>query len=361
MIFITYYNLYDPHVNFGIKKKILGQIQAFAHNFEKVYHTCYMGHMMYLLEGEVPIEKEFAVTKEDCNEVLCTWLSKYGETRTFIRYPFADKWFIGLLKYQKEQGIKSAIEIPTYPYDGERLEHRAKIEDARYRQEMHKYIGLLATNSNETEIWNIRTVPLLNGIDADRYKYFEKKPNRARLVLIGVGSLMFWLGYERIIWGLYHYYKAGGTYDIRFKIVGDGPEKEYYHSLVEQCGLQSRVEFCGKLDGSDLDAQYEQSDVAVSSLGCYKKGVQDVTPIKVAEYCAWGIPFICGYHDMRFSGNEEFILNVPNDLQPINIEQVLAFYLKISEHPQYQKKMHEYATKHLSWDVTLKPVIEYLK
>lgn len=361
MIFITYYDLYCPSVNIGIKKKILGQIQAFTHTFGKVYHTCYMGQMMYLLDGEMKIEKEFAITQKDCNEIICAWLNKYKIKRTYIRYAFADKWFIKFLKYQNEHGITSVIEIPTYPYDGERLNNRIKIEDTNFRKEMYKYVNLIATNSNETEIWGIKSVPLLNGIDISNYKLYEKRTQKEGLILIGVGSLMFWLGYERILEGLSNYYKEGGTCDIHFKIVGEGPERDYYHSLVMKYNLHDHVEFCGRLSGTDLDKQYEQSDIAVSSLGCYKKGVHDVTPLKGAEYCVWGLPFICGYHDMRFKGDEEFILNVANDSQPIDMKQVLAFYHKLSKHTKYKKEMYEYAIKYLSWDVVLKPVIEYLK
>ena len=361
MIYITYYNLYAPDANIGIRKKILGQIQAFRRVFESVYYTCYMGQMMYLFEGEAQIEKEFAITKKDCNEIMCIWLKKYKIKRTYIRYPFSDKWFIELLKCQKEQGIKSAVEIPTYPYDGERLDNRIQIEDMCYRKEMYKYIKLIATNSNEREIWGIKSVPMLNGIDADHYKLYERRPKKGKLVVIGVGSLMFWQGYERLIQGLYHYYKEGGTRDILFKVIGDGPEREYYNSLVDKYNLQAHVEFCGRLDGSDLKRQYKQADIAVGSLGCYKKGVHDITPIKGAEYCVWGIPFLCGYHDMRFRGDERFILNVSNDSQPIDIEQMLSFYQQISGNIGYWREMYEYAIKYLSWDVALKPVIEYLK
>lgn len=361
MIYITYYDLYGPNANIGIRKKILGQIQALKHVFGKVYHTCYMGQMMYLLEGKTQIEKEFAITPKDCNRILCGWMGKYKIKRTYIRYPFANKWFMELLKYQDERKIKSVIEIPTYPYDGEQLDDRVKIEDMYYREKLHKYIKLIATNSNEDKIWGIRSVPMLNGIDAANYKFHEKKREKEELVVIGVGSLMFWQGYERLIQGLHHYYKEGGTQDILFKIIGDGPEREYYNSLVNTYNLQTHVEFCGRLDGIDLDMQYIQSDLAVSSLGCYKKGVHDITPIKGAEYCVWGIPFLCGYHDMRFRGDEKFIMNVSNDSQPIDVEQMLSFYRQVSGKIEYRRDMYEYAVKYLSWDAVLKSVIDYLK
>lgn len=360
MIYITYCDLYSPEFGSGIRRKILGQIQTFKRFFGKVYHTCYMGKMIYLFDGEKQIEKELAITKQICNEIICIWLDKYEIKRTYIRYGFADKWFIQYLKSQKIRDIKSVIEIPTYPYDGEGVKGHVKIEDAYYRMDMYKYVDLVATNSNECKIWGIRCVPMFNGIDIDDYA-LSSKESHTEIVLIGVSSLVFWQGFERVIEGLYDYYKKDNDYDIYFKIVGDGPEKGYYCSLIEKYGLQSRVEILGNLEGEDLDKQYALSDIAVSSLGRYKSGVYDITPIKGAEYCARGVPFICGYHDMRFTGNERFIMNIPNNSEPVNMNQVIDFYKDISSHTEYHKRMREYAIKYLSWDTVMKPVIDYLK
>lgn len=361
MIYIVYNELYSPMFGNGIRRKILGQIKAFKRSFGRVFHTCYMGQMLYLFDGEKQVEKEFAITKQDCNKIIWSWIEKYKIKRTYIRYAFADKWFIHFLKNQKAKGVKSVIEIPTFPYDGEGIQGRVKIEDAHYRKDMYIYIDLVTTNSDEPKIWKIPCIPMMNGVDIHDYELcINKKQRKNQIVLIGVSTLVFWQGYERVIQGLYNYYKNRNEYKIFFKIVGEGTEKKYYQSLVQKYDLLRYVEFCGNLDGKELDRQYTLSDIAVSSLGRYKSGVESITPIKAAEYCMRGIPFICGYHDMRFAGNEKFIMNIPNNSDPVNMDRVIDFYKEIYKNTGYQKQMNNYATEYLSWDVVLKPIVEFL-
>lgn len=360
MFYITYNNLRDAGY-IGILKKISDQIKVFENLFGRVYYTCYAGGMIYLMYQEEIIEKELAITKEMCNEIIYKWLIKYEARRTYIRYSAADKWFVELLKNLKENNIRSVIEIPTYPYDGEGIIGRSKLEDSYYRMQMRNYIERIATNTDEVSVWGIPCIRLLNGVNLEDNPLRVKKKEKERIVLVGVSSLALWQGYERVIVGLSNYYKKGGEIKFLFKIIGEGPEESNYRMLVKKHHVEQYVEFCGRLDGELLNKQYSLSDLAVSSLGRYKSNIHDITPIKGAEYCARGIPFICGYHDMRFKGDEPFIMNVTNDSEPIDMEEVVEFYKNITAQQDYQEQMREYAVKNLSWDVVMRDIIEYLK
>lgn len=360
VLYITYEDLFDIRY-IGVRKKVTAQMKVFEKNFGRVYYTCYAGHMLYLMHKEKIVEKEYAITKELCKEIICKWLFKYEIDRTYIRYAFADKWFIELLKIQKENHIKSIIEIPTYPYEGEGISGRIKLEDSYYRMQMQNYIEKIATNTDDISVWGIPCIRLVNGIDIEENPLCIKEKDDTRIVLIGVSSLAAWQGYERMIQGIYNYYKNGGKIKFLFKIVGVGSEESNYRDLVKKNNLEESVEFCGRLDGDFLNEQYDLSDLAVSSLGRYKSQVQDITPIKASEYCARGIPFICGYHDMRFNGDERFIMNVPNNEAPIDMDEVIEFYESITAQQDYQKQMRDYAVRNLSWDVVLKKVVEYLR
>lgn len=360
MIYITYVDLYDKGY-FGITKKIMSQIRVFKKYFGKVYLAFCSGQMVYLLENGQIIDKEFAITRSKCHRVITSWLDKYEIKRTYIRYNFSDKWFLQFLKDQKDKGVKTILEIPTYPYDGEISEGRLKIEDQYYREQLCQYIEWVATNSEEPNILGIPCIKLLNGVDVEAHPLHLKRKVSGEIVLIGVSSMAIWHGYERVLRGLFNYYRDKGEYDFLFKIVGEGSEKDKYRSLISEYGLQSRVEFCGMLEGEDLDRQYALADIAVSSLGLYKTGIQEVTPIKGAEYCARGIPFICGYHDMRFPDKVDYIMTVPNNPEPINMHEVIAFYENITAQDGYQKRMRDYALTHFTWDCIMKPVVERLK
>lgn len=360
MLYIIYVDLFDI-TYYGIKKKIISQIRVFQSYFGRVYYTVCKGGMIYLMEGEQVIDKELAVTRKMCNDAILGWLDKYEIKRTYIRYALSNKWFLQFLKIQREKGIKSVLEIPTYPYDGELVEGRYKTEDIYYRKQLCNCVEWVATNSEAEKIFNIPCIRLLNGIDAEEQPLHLKRKEEKRIVLIGVCSMAIWHGYERILEGMANYYAHNGSYDFLFKIVGEGSEKKKYLSLVSKYKLQSRVEFCGLLSGEELDKQYQLADIAVSSLGLYKTGIQDVTPIKGAEYCARGIPFICGYHDMRFPENVEYIMKVPNNSEPIDLCKVIEFYENITKVEGYQLKMRDYALKSFTWEYIMFPIIEHIK
>lgn len=360
MIYITYVDLFDSSY-YGITKKIMSQISVFQQCFGRVFYTVYKGQMIYLMEGKQIIDKELAVTRAMCNKVIEDWLDKYKIKRTYIRYSFADKWFIQFLKDQKKKGIKSVLEIPTYPYDGEVEDGRVKMEDQYYRKFLSQYMDWVATNSDKKNILGMTCIRLLNGVDIKTQPLHLKNKETKKITLIGVSSMAIWHGYERILKGLFDYYSHNGDYDFLFKIVGSGPEEEKYHFLTKEYGLQSRVEFCGMLGGKDLDKQYELSDVAVSSLGLYKTHIYDVTPIKGAEYCARGIPFICGYNDMRFPEKAEYIMQVPNNEEAVDMEKVIDFYENITAQSEYSKKMRDYAIQHFTWESMMRPIIELLQ
>ena len=173
-----------------------------------------------------------------------------------------------------------------------------------------------------------------------------------------------WHGYERILEGMYLYYKADGNCDLRLKMIGSGPEEQYYKELVNRYDLKSHVEFLGVIRADEkekFDRQFNLSDIAVGSLGMYKAGYEEGSPIKGAEYCARGIPFICGYHDLRFPQGWQYMLNVPNNSEPIDMDRVIDFYEKVTLKKDYKKIMRKYAEDYLTWDGVMEPVIEYLQ
>lgn len=362
MVFYIAYEGFPVSEISGIWKKIVGQMRALQNAFDMAYCTALNSQTALLLDGKKIVEKETALTRQDYFHILTKWIEKYGVRRTYVRYPFADKWFIELLRYQKEHNIKTVLEIPTYPYDKELPYGRRKTEDAYYREAAAQFVDVISTYSRDKAIWGKPCIPLTNGIDIETCRLSQKAKEKGKLTLIGVSSGMaVWMGYERLIEGLKSYYEDHGEYDIRVKLVGDGTEKNYYQMLTSNYGLKDRVDFCGFLSGTNLNQVYSQADIAIGSLGFYKIGAVVGSPIKGAEYCARGLPTICGYMDTRFPDGTPFILNVPNDASPIDMEAVIVFYEKLSAQEGYREKIREYAVQHLDWEHVMKPVIEYLR
>lgn len=361
MLYITYTN-FEAKSYMGIKKKVFAQIRAFKKSFPKVFYTCYCGQLMYLYLEDTILEKEVALTKKECNALLKKWLKKYDITRTYIRYDWADKWFVDLLRYQKEQGIKSVLEIPTFPYDDKAIMpcESVMMEDKYYRSELKKYINVVTGYGNDNEILGMHCIKLQNGVDMEEHPLRQRKYEAGKIVLIAVASMLKWHGYERIILGMKNYYENNGTLDIIFKLVGEGSEINYYKKLVSENNLEKRVFFLGKLDGVDLDTQYNASDIAVGSLGFFKIALQSGTPIKAREYCARGIPFIYGYDDLGFDVNEKYVFKVSNDEQIVNMNEIIEWYNSIKEQKDLSIEIRKKAEKNFTWEVLLSPIIKCL-
>lgn len=361
MLYIAYSN-FEAAASSGIRKKIAGQTKAFKKAFGKAFFTMCSYQTAYLMDGDTVIEKEIAITRRDYLRILIQWLEKYEVKRTYIRYPFADIWFIELLEYQKKHNIKTVFEIPTYPYDQELAYGRRKMEDAHYREKAAQYVDVISTYSPDKTIWGKQCISLINGIDIESYPLSPVHDHKNRLVMIGIASGMAqWNGFERLIEGMKIYKERHGAYDVRLKLVGKGAAENQYRNLALKYGLQKQVDFCGFLNGEDLDKAYEDVDIGVDTLGSYKHGIQYGCSLKGAEYCARGLPKLCGYADIRFSKDAPFIFHVPNDNTPVDMEAVIAFYEKLPAQKGYREQIREYAVQYLTWDSIMRPVISYLQ
>lgn len=346
--------------NVGVRKKIRAQICAFRKTFDRVFLAYYQNQKVYLNDGEKNLEEEFAVSRVAYYEILFRWLKKYRIEKTYIRKPLLNDSVMQFLKRQKEQGIKTVVEIPTYPYDEEIKDEYALLEDQYFREKLHNFVDRISTYSEDEVIWGIPCIPLINGIDPESVsvKRFSQKKEK-KITMIAVAYMADWQGYERVLQGMFDYYQNGGSYEFHLKLVGDGPKINTYKNLMEEYQLNSSVSFLGLLQGEELNRQYDLSDIALSSMGLYKVGFMKRSPIKTAEYCARGIPFVVGYQDLGFTGKEPFLLEVPNCAEPIDMNQIENFYDTVVSKQEVQNQMREYAKKNLTWEQIMKPVVEY--
>jgi hypothetical protein len=72
------------------------------------------------------------------------------------------------------------------------------------------------------------------------------------------------------------------------------------------------------------------ANVAVGSLGLYRNGLHEASPLKVREYLAYGLPTIIGYGDTDFPDGAPFLLQIPNEASGVDrsIDAIRAFVLE---------------------------------
>ena len=178
------------------------------------------------------------------------------------------------------------------------------------------------------------------------------------LHLLCVANVSRWHGLDRLLRGLATY---SGTPKVILHIAGDGAELPHLQQLTDELGISDRVVFHGFTTGKDLDALFDQCHIAVGDLGFHRKGLTQTSELKAREYCARGIPFIIACADPDFPPDFPYILRLPADESPIEIEDVLAFAKDVCADPDHPEKMRRYARENLDWSVKMKRLKEFLE
>ena len=145
-----------------------------------------------------------------------------------------------------------------------------------------------------------------------------------------------------------------------FHVVGDGAERPFLEERVKELHLEKSVIFHGVKTGKELDELFDKCHIAAGSLGLHRIGVSEGSILKVREYCARGIPFIYGAMDSDFNEKFPYILRVPADESPIDLNAVFSFADRAFSDTEHSVKMREYAKENLDWSIKMKRLVEFM-
>lgn len=361
------FNNFNNTRDIGINKKVKSQINSLKKYDKNISYV-------FLKDNELFIgkeDKEISISNKYKNKIeekifryrdVIHFLSNNNSKfdLVYIRHCGFDMFFQNFIKKLKKISTNIYLEIPTYPYDKEWKSIKPQhILDKIYRNLAKKYIDKIITFSNDKIIFGIDTINIDNGVDVNSVpikKYSTSLNNTLKLLC--VSNLSFWHGYDRVIEGLKEYYKDNQKVNVEFHIVGTGDELKNLKELVKSYELEEYVFFYGSKDGKELDSIFDDCDIAIGSLGIHRIGLNSVSPLKTREYCARAIPFIYSYVDPAFSGEEEFLLNMNNNQEGINILDIINFYNNIDDYKSLQFKMRKYAEINFDWNIQMNKVIK---
>ncbi|MDR2918225.1 MAG: glycosyltransferase [Tannerella sp.] len=279
----------------------------------------------------------------------------------YIRYEHnASPSFISALKKIKKTGTQIVLEIPTYPYDKEYWKQGLKLrfhlwQDQCFRKRLAKQVSRIITFSEHKLIFGVPTVNISNGVDFESVplkKRNHKQQNR--LNLLGVAEIHLWHGFDRLIAGLGEYYKTNRSFEVYFNIIGYGAP-DYVNqlkSLVLKNNIEKYVHFHGPQYGDALTAFFDDADMGIASLARHRSNIYNIKTLKNREYAARGIPFVYSEFDTDFE-DMPYILKVPANEIPIDIEQLIRFYENIQQTSQEIRE----SISHLSWESQMQKVI----
>lgn len=359
--------------NFGVIKKIEGQVKAFNNNNIKCYYT-YVdnnGFNFRYLETDLETYNYSNLLKPTISKRvifyknILNFIRKKNINAIYIRYYLSDPFFISFLRKCKKYRLKIIIEIPTYPYMNEPINKVLYRLDQYYSKKLNKYVDYIVTFSKHKSIFDIDTISIENAVDVESIKLSESKNDNV-INLIGVANLKFWHGYDRVIDGLINYYKSDHNKcnkKVIFTVIGEGSELQNLLKKVSDNNLQDYVIFKGALAGNELDLEFDKADIAVSSIGVHRLRLEGMSTLKSKEYWARGIPFIKSYPDRQIDSTiGDYIFNVESNDDPVDIIEVVEFHNRINKNlHEVKTNMRRLAEKSITWEIQLKPVINKIR
>lgn len=266
---------------------------------------------------------------------------------------------------------KIIVEIFTYPYIKDEYNSLKNYFIGKKEKQNTKYyckfVDRFVTYTNDKEIYGVKTISTINGVDVERYRTAKMRSDDGEIHMVGVAMFQKHHGYERVISGLYNYYKMGGQRIVKVYFVGDGEEKCKYQELVKKYNLEKNIYFCGVKEGKELDDIYNQVDIGLGSFGFYKIGLATASSLKTREYLSKGLVVVAGCpSDVKFDEKKLYYLEVSNDDTDLKIDEIISFYERElqkcgNDRQLLAEQIHKFAEKTVSMDTTMKPIIDYIK
>lgn len=354
----------------GVGKKIIGQVHSFSKSYEtKLVSYAESGLFECSNEKSLFVKAKFGFRRLSLYYHILKLLKKEYFDFVYIRYHLADPLYALLLLILKMKGCKIVIEIPTYPYAPsfeKKLSSFLKLFVDRISYPLlHFSVGRIVTYSNDDNIFGIKTIKTLNGIDFNKEKIVTKTfdENNQTISLISVSMTYACHGYDRVIRGLSNYYKENPKVKVCFHIVGKGDEIPKLQSLTKQLHMDEYVFFEGFQTGENLEKIYANSDIAINSLGIHRIGLKSESTLKAKEYCAKGLPIVSSYplDSLTTEDNNKYVYFVPSNDSSVDIKHMIDFYLNLQQQTNYHQCIRENSSKICDMDVTLKAVRNYFE
>lgn len=354
----------------GISKKVVGQVEALEEYGANVFVTSIdtskrqlsiLNKRKEIESIKSPIITNFTISILYLFVLLPKFIYKRKIDIIYVRY---NRFIDYLVFYLKQIFKKLTIlyEIPTYPMLKEILATKSIIKITDYilgRILLNKAVDRIITYSTHFRIIGKQTIRISNGYNTtgcyNNYNYIIREKKHDKIIFTVVADLRFWHGVDRFLYSLKKY----GKDNILFNIVGNGAEYTNLKKIVDSdIYLKSIVIFHGQKSGKDLYAIYNNTDIAVASLACHRKGLYLTSELKIREYLSIGLPFIYSTEDSIITSDLPFVYKVSSNEELIDIKAIINWYKTLQCSPQ---QIQLYAIKNLSWYKQMKPVIDYIE
>lgn len=348
----------------GVCKKVLQQTRVFSLYYD-TYLIAYKKNEIVVVHNnkcenlKSKTRKHRKLSLYECAE---KFVSDNKICNVYFRYGYSEPLFIRFCKKIKSCGAQIIVEIPSYPYWLEAKGNFQKMlqyfVDVLTRDKMKNYVKFITVNSNESQIFGIPVIKISNGVFVEEIPLRSAKQSKdSALHMIAVSSMEKWHGFDRMIKGINQYYEKEPERDVVLHLVGEGAELSLYKQLAEQCPCKNAIVFHGFLSGKELDKVFDESAVAITSLGLHRIGIAEENTIKTREYVARGELVVTEAQKDCFDTTYSYVYRVPFDESSIDINEILDFYEKAFVGENIENSIRNYAIENLDMKKVMYPII----
>ena len=262
----------------------------------------------------------------------------------------------------KALGIPSIIKIDDAVYEkssGLKSIQR-KIEKIISTRSLAKASAILVSNEPTKEIMKsyynvdekkISIVP--NGVDLSFFRPTNKDPKK----LVFSGVMYHHRGLDLLLDSAPAVIKE--VTDVKFVLLGEGPEMKNLQDLVRKNNLESNIEFKGWVTRQSIPVHLSNASIGIGPLK-RTKVTENALPIKVLEYMASGLPIIAKTgtlpNDVLKNNENGYFIDNSSDLS-----EKIVLLLKNSDIVEKMGKKSLEMVKKFSWDNIGKSILDINK
>ena len=176
-----------------------------------------------------------------------------------------------------------------------------------------------------------------------------------------VGNLAPWQGVENLVKASPLIFEK--EMKVRFLIVGDGILGETLRMMVKEINMDERFHFLGKIPYENVPFIINASDVCVAPFIRKRNEKIGLSPLKIYEYLACGIPVVAS----DIEGVGDFLLETGSGIavEPENYEALAQGIIELLHKEEVRKVMgrngRDAVVKEHSWDSVAEKVVEVCK
>lgn len=242
-----------------------------------------------------------------------------GKKYDFVHVHFGNNGMLGV--FLKDLGYAKECYVSFHGADANKLKTAAELDylktlfksDVKFVSNsifMKKKLVSLGCNNN-----NIMVLPYC--IDLDKFNYFERDLNE-EVKFISVGRLVEKKGHIYVLQALKKIVEKYNN--IKYLIVGDGPQKRSLENYCNKVNLNKNVTFLGSKKSDEVKQLLKSSSVFILNSITAEDGDMEGLPVVILEAQASGLPILSTYH----AGIPEMVSNGVEGLlvEEKNVEEI---------------------------------------